>query len=270
LLAGLLIYYIVRSYHRRTEIKKEKEIYEAKFEFFTNIAHEIRTPLTLIKGPAENLREKIGEIPEIKEDVVTLERNTNRLISLVTQILDFRQTETKGFSLDFTSVNVTEVLQETYLTFDALAKKKNITYLFEHPSTDIYALADEEALNKIFSNLFSNAIKYSQGYVCIRLMQPEKAENRLIIEISNDGPLIPPDMRERIFEPFYRLKGNGKQKGTGIGLALARSLAELHKGRIYVENGVSHLNVFLFILPVSPETAGPGKRSLPTYSTRAK
>ena len=270
LLAGLLIYYIVRSYHRRTEIKKEKEIYEAKFEFFTNIAHEIRTPLTLIKGPAENLREKIGEIPEIKEDVVTLERNTNRLIALVTQILDFRQTETKGFSLDFTSVNITEVLQETYLTFSALAKKKNITYLFEHPPADVYAMADEEALNKIFSNLFSNAIKYSQGQVCVRLMQPEKEGNRVIVEISNDGPLIPPDMRERIFEPFYRLKGNGKQKGTGIGLALARSLTELHKGRIYVGNGVSHLNVFIFILPVLPETEGPGKRSLPTYSTRTK
>jgi len=104
LLIVLLIWYIVRSYHRRTEIKKEKEIYEAKFDFFTNIAHEIRTPLTLIKGPAENLREKIDELPEIKEDVLTMDRNTNRLIALVNQILDFRQTETRGFSIDFSRV----------------------------------------------------------------------------------------------------------------------------------------------------------------------
>jgi signal transduction histidine kinase len=91
-------------------------------------------------------------------------------------------------------------------------------------------------------------------------MQPEKEGNRVIVEISNDGALIPPELRERIFEPFYRLKGNGKQKGTGIGLALARSLTELHKGRIYVGNGVSNLNVFIFILPVSPETEGVGKK----------
>ncbi|HWK03264.1 MAG TPA: two-component regulator propeller domain-containing protein [Puia sp.] len=270
LLTGLLIYYIVRNYHRRTEIKKEKEIYEAKFDFFTNIAHEIRTPLTLIKGPAENLREKIDEIPAIKEDVVMLERNTNRLIALVTQILDFRQTETKGFSLDFTWVNITGVLQETYLNFSALTKKKNITYLFEHPPTDLYVLADEEALNKIFSNLFSNAVKYGQNYVCVRLIQSGEEEGDILIEISNDGPLIPPEMRERIFEPFYRLKGNGKQKGTGIGLALARSLTELHKGRVYVKDGLPGLNTFICILPVSPERASGGKRFLIPRSHREK
>ena len=249
LLIGLLIYYIVRSYHRRTEIKKEKEIYEAKFDFFTNIAHEIRTPLTLIKGPAENLREMVDEIPQIKEDVITMERNTNRLIALVTQILDFRQTETKGFSLDFTRVNITGIMQETYLSFSAMAKKKALTCTFTHPPADIYAMADEEALNKIFSNLFSNAVKYGQQNVNISLTQPGKEGGDITIEISNDGPVIPEEMKERIFEPFYRLKGTAKQKGTGIGLALARSLAELHKGRIFLDNREDGLNTFIFTLP---------------------
>jgi signal transduction histidine kinase/ligand-binding sensor domain-containing protein len=249
LLTILLIWYIVRSYHRRTQIKKEKEIYEAKFDFFTNIAHEIRTPLTLIKGPAENLREMIDQLPEIKEDVITMERNTNRLIALVTQILDFRQTETRGFQLDFTKVNITEVLQENYLSFKAMAKKKNLAYHFEHPGADVFAMADEEALNKIFSNLFSNAVKYGQGQVFVRLLPPENEEGSIVIEIANDGPVIPQEMKERIFEPFYRLKETNRQKGTGIGLALARSLVELHKGQLFLDDSWPGMNKFKLILP---------------------
>jgi len=249
LLIILLVWYIVRSYHRRTQIKKEKEIYEAKFDFFTNIAHEIRTPLTLIKGPTENLREMIDQLPEIKEDVITMERNTNRLIALVTQILDFRQTETRGFKLDFTRVNITEVLQENYLNFNAMAKKKELTYHFEHPTADVFAMADEEALNKIFSNLFSNAVKYGHKQVFVKLLQPKNEENNIVIEFSNDGTLIPQELKERIFEPFYRLKETNRQKGTGIGLALARSLVELHKGQLFLDDAWPGMNKFKLILP---------------------
>jgi len=270
LLIILLIWYIVRSYHRRTEIKKEKEIYEAKFDFFTNIAHEIRTPLTLIKGPTENLREKIDELPGIKEDVITMERNTNRLIALVTQILDFRQTETRGFSLDFTRVNITEVLQETYLSFHAMAKKKHLGYHFEHPTADVYAMADEEALNKIFSNLFSNAVKYGQTQVYVRLLTPKTEEDDIIVEIANDGPLIPQEMKERIFEPFYRLKETIRQKGTGIGLALARSLVELHKGSLFLDDTWPGMNKFKLILPRRPQPGKKEKSRSTNYSNPIK
>jgi signal transduction histidine kinase len=193
----------------------------------------------------------IDRLPEIKEDVITMERNTNRLIALVTQILDFRQTETRGFRLDFTKVNITEVLQETYLNFNAMAKKKNLTYHFEHPAADVFAMADEEALNKIFSNLFSNAVKYGQGQVFVRLLPPKNEEDNIVIEIANDGPLIPEEMKERIFEPFYRLKETIRQKGTGIGLALARSLVELHKGRLFLDDSWPGMNKFKLILPIN-------------------
>ncbi|MBN9382434.1 MAG: histidine kinase [Chitinophagaceae bacterium] len=270
LLIILLVWYIVRSYHRRMQIKKEKEIYEAKIDFFTNIAHEIRTPLTLIKGPAENLREKIDELPEIEEDVITMERNTNRLIALVTQILDFRQTETRGFSLDFTRVNITEVLQETYLSFNAMAKKKNLTYNFEHPTADVYAMADEEALNKVFSNLFSNAVKYGQGQVFIRLLPPAGEEDDIVIEIANDGSIIPQEMKERIFEPFYRLKETHRQKGTGIGLALARSLVELHKGALFLDDAWPGMNKFKLVLPRRPQPGNKEKSWLKPYYNPTK
>lgn len=243
-------YYLLRTYHIISEDKKEKEIYEAKIDFFTNIAHEIRTPLTLIKGPVENLLEQVDEVPAIKEDVVTLERNSNRLIALITQILDFRQTETKGFSIDFIKVNITALLRENYLNFSMLAKKKSLTYNLSVPETEIIALADEEALNKIFSNLINNAVKYAQHNVTIRLLPLENNATHVMIEIENDGHVIPDEMREKIFEPFYRMKEASKQQGTGIGLALAKSLTELHKGSLYLKTPNNGLNLFVLKLPL--------------------
>ena len=259
LAALVLAYYLLRTYHIIVTDKKEKEIYEAKIDFFTNIAHEIRTPLTLIKGPVENLLEQVDAVPQIKEDVVTMERNTNRLIALVTQILDFRQTETKGFSIDFLKVNITETLSEEYLDFAALAKKKKLDYTIEVPPADVFAFADEEALHKIFSNLINNAVKYAQVKVRVRMLPPDMQAGSFTIEVDNDGPLIPPEMREKIFEPFYRLKESFKKQGTGLGLALARSLAELHNGKLYLKEPASGINTFVLCLPLKPVRQANGK-----------
>ncbi|HKO80358.1 MAG TPA: HAMP domain-containing sensor histidine kinase, partial [Chitinophagaceae bacterium] len=259
-LAGAsLLYYLVRIYHNMQENKKEKEIYEAKIEFFTNIAHEIKTPLTLIKGPVENLSEMVQDVPVIKEDVVTMERNTNRLVNLINQILDFRQTETKGFSLDFTNVNINELLEEAYLTFEPVAKKKKLVYTMDLPSSNVYTRADAEALNKTFSNLFSNAVKYAEKKVHIKLTAPKNDDLYLFIEIRNDGFLIPDEMKEKIFEPFFRLKETVKQKGTGIGLALAKSLVELHNGNIHLKKPEEGMNIFEIALPylVNPDIKKP-------------
>lgn len=242
----LALYLTVKSYHKRHQNKKEKEIYEAKIDFFTNVAHEIKTPLTLIKGPVENLMEMLDDIPAIKEDVTTMDRNTNRLIDLVSQILDFRQTEIKSFSLDFCKVDISGLLHETHLNFKMLAKKRNLNYILELPPFNVQAFADEEALKKIFSNLFSNAIKYADKNVSIKLVAESKD---ITVQVENDGYIIPADLREKIFEPFYRIKNNGKQKGTGIGLTLARSLAELHKGKLFLKETNNSMNVFVFTLP---------------------
>ncbi len=248
-IGGLLLYYPIRAYHIRQENKKEKEIYEAKFDFFVNIAHEIKTPLTLIKGPVENLSEMTGELPAIKDDVSMMERNTDRLVNLVNQILDFRQTETKGFSLDFTDVNMNEQLREAWLTFEPVAKKRKLAYDLELPRHTITTAADAEALNKIFSNLVGNAVKYAGKSVRIKLIPPKKDDANLCIEITNDGFLIPLQMRDKIFEPFFRLKETASQKGSGIGLALARSLTELHNGSLYMKEAGGGQNVFVLRLP---------------------
>lgn len=258
-----ICYLLVRNYHKRQKVKKEKEIYEAKIDFFTNVAHEIRTPLTLIKGPLENLTEQVDELPQIKEDVVMMERNTNRLMALAAQILDFRQTEAKGFSLDFTKVSITGLLQEVYLNFQPLAKKRNLIYTIDLPAAPVTIIADEDALQKIFSNLFSNAVKYAEKKVVIQLHPVKKEDTLVAIEISNDGPLIPAAMKGRIFEPFFRLKETLKQKGTGIGLALSRSLVQLHQGNIYLkdEPGAT-MNTFVLNLPLQPDESKKRKKLL--------
>ena len=251
LLLGTLAWYLFQTYHKRIEVQKEKEIYEAKFDFFTNVAHEIKTPLTLIKGPVENLMEKLDELPVIREDVLTMDRNTNRLLTLVSQILDFRQTETKGFSIEFAKVELDTLLQEIYSNFAPLARKRGLSYTIDLPEEHITIMADEEALQKILSNLFSNGVKYAEHAMWVKLLPVAKEDQYVQIEISNDGPLIPADLRERIFEPFYRLKQNVKQKGTGIGLTLARSLAELHKGELALKEQTGMQNTFVLKLPLT-------------------
>lgn len=250
IVAMLLFYYLFHIYHIYNESKKRKEIYEAKIDFFTNVAHEIKTPLTLIKGPVENLMDKMEEIPDIKDDLLMMDRNTNRLVALITQILDFRKTETNSFRLDFSKVNITELLKDTFADFSAVARKRNLDYSIELPEVDTYLYADEEALNKIITNLVDNAVKYASHKVQIRLLPTENNNTEITVEIENDGLTIPDDMKEKIFEPFVRLKESQKKQGTGIGLALAKSLTELHKGKLYLRISPEAHNVFVVSLPV--------------------
>ncbi|MDQ6903516.1 MAG: ATP-binding protein [Bacteroidota bacterium] len=249
----LILYYLISNYHKRQREKKEKEIYESKIDFFTNVAHEIRTPLTLIKGPVENLLEKKYEIPEIIEDLECLDRNTNRLTNLVSQILDFRQTEIKSFTLDFTRVNVNEILRETSLSFKILADKRKLDYELILPTSEVYALADGEALQKIFSNLIGNAVKYADKKVEIKLYALQKNSDAFTIKFENDGHLIKKELSEKIFEPFYRIKETNHKKGTGIGLTLTKSLIELHNGTITLDFIRSSFNTFVLTLPLQPE-----------------
>ncbi len=248
-----LVYYLAKTYHDMQENRKKKEIYEAKIDFFTNIAHEIKTPLTLIKGPVENLMEIVEAVPEIREDLVTMERNTQRLVNLINQVLDFRQTETMGFSLDFTPVNVNEVLKDSIELFKALAAKKKLELVYHEPIEDIQTMADAESLQKIFSNLVSNAVKYADKKVEIEFIEPSENDAMLEIRFRNDGFIIPEQLSQKIFEPFFRLKETSRQKGTGIGLALARSLTELNRGQLYLGPSVNGMNSFILKLPYQPE-----------------
>ena len=258
LLGGLIIFGLIHYFRRRSLLKhtqamevlkyeKERELYTAKIDFFTNVAHEIRTPLTLIKSPLENVLSKENIDYSIKEDLEIMNLNTSRLLDLVNQLLDFRKTETQVFQLKFSNCNVTELLNRTFKRFTPIAREKGIDFKINIPDS-IYTSIDKEGFTKIISNLFTNAIKYSDTYIYADIRIDEK-EELLILTIRNDGNIIPIEMREEIFKPFIQYKNDiSKQtQGTGIGLALARSLAELHGGSLAMDGSLESNNFILKI-----------------------
>ena len=256
-LVCVIFYFKRRNYrkqHRQMEMleqEKEREVYHAKIDFFTNVAHEIRTPLTLIKGPLENIILKKEVDSETKEDLYIMKQNTERLLNLTNQLLDFRKTETRGFRLNFTECDVVAVLRETYLRSTSLAKQKGLDFILELPQECFMADVNQEALTKIISNLLNNGVKYASTYLRISLETDEKVFH---IRTFNDGEMIPDTMKEEIFKPFVRLdKEDEVTTGTGIGLALSRSLAELHQGSLMMEKG-EEVNCFCLTLPVNQDS----------------
>ncbi len=252
---GFLIVYFYRERNKekirqKNAIKKiedEKKIYEAKIDFFTQVAHEIRTPLTLIKGPLEKII-KSEELPvKLEKNVKIMERNTNRLLDLTNDLLNFRESETSKFSLNFKPVNFTKLIDDVVLRFNNAFDQKGIHLQIIKAPREIIALADEEAITKIISNLLNNALKYSEQKIDIHLSLTAQNKDISLI-INNDGKTIPEELANKIFEPFFRYR-NTKEPGTGIGLALAKSLAELHGGSLKYENALNNINSFVLLIP---------------------
>ena len=230
--------------------EKEKEIYQAKIEFFTNVAHEIKTPLTLIKSPLEKLLTFEYETPDIPLNLSIMNKNTSRLLKLVNELLDFRKTEIGGLKLTFVEANISSIVRKMYLRFSQLIEEKNIDFELELSDKDIYAFVDKEALKKILSNLFNNAIKYSENKVVVSLARDEKKLNLIV---KNDGNLIPSYLKDKIFEPFFRVENIDNNSGTGIGLSLAKSLTQLHNGSLQLVFSELEMNVFELVMPLHQE-----------------
>ena len=260
LLFLLTVYYFFKGYHQRIADKnnlkiellehdKDNEIYEAKIEFFTNVAHEIRTPLTLIKGPLEKIIRKSESNSDISHYLKIMERNTERLIELTNQLLDFRKIENNNFKLIFKENNISQILIEQFESFKTIADAKKITLSIDLTDTRIFADVDIDAFHKILNNLFYNAIIYGKEKVTVKLVL-ENDKNGFCISFSNDGYLIPASMKEKIFEPFFRLKETQYIQGSGIGLSLSKSLVSLHNGKLYLQESSNCMNTFILSLPI--------------------
>ncbi|KAA6301234.1 MAG: Sensor histidine kinase TmoS [Candidatus Ordinivivax streblomastigis] len=233
---------------RLFETEKEKELYVAKVDFFTNIAHEIRTPVTLINGPLESLLEMDIDNPEMRRNLHIMEKNTAELLILINQLLDFKKVDANRFNLSFRRINIARLIQDLYVRFETSATQKGKIVQLCIPEPELLVPLDREAVIKILSNLFSNAISYSAQNIIIELIPDE---DQCVIQFSNDGELIPPDQKELIFDPFYQLDRNKNRNSTsGIGLSLARSLAELHNGNLCLDNVDSGMNTFVLELPL--------------------
>lgn len=252
---ALILYLLWRYLHQRTiarnqqkidflHAQKEREIYEAKIDFFTHVTHEIRTPLSLIKAPLEKVLEA-EEIGPFRKDLLLVERNTDRLLDLVDQLLSFRKTETDGYRLNFNRTNITALSANLCSSFQIAAQRHQIG-LTTHLANGLFAYVDQDAFHKILSNLLNNAVKYADTMVEVSLYQNNDQD--FIIEVRNDGEILPNDMAKRIFEPFIRAETHKNKPGTGIGLPLVKALTELHQGMIEYRI-TEQLNTFVLRLP---------------------
>lgn len=230
------------------EVAKEKELYHAKVNFFTEITHEIRTPLTLINGPLESLCEMDIKDTSIKKNLNVMQQNTRRLLTLINQLLDFRKVNSNKYLLNFTRVPINELIEETAGRFEPLINREQKQITLSLPDEPVMAAVDKDSLTKIVSNLINNAVKYSEKTILVTL---QKEATAFVLRVDNDGEIIPPQHRFKIFEPFYRVH-NERENSSGIGLPLVKSLVEMHHGEItYTEQ--QGLNSFSIVLPLNQE-----------------
>lgn len=226
----------------KVQAQSEIDLYNAKIDFFTNIAHEIRTPLSLIKAPLDTIKSK-NKDKQFSTFLDVMERNTNRLMALVGQLLDFRKAEKNSYTVNYRELNITELLSNIADNFSYSFSSKNIQLKFVTTEKSLLLNADAECITKIITNLLSNAIKHARSNVELRLFATEN--NYYEIQVFDDGTGIKASEKEKIFEPFYQSKDKkNKNTGTGLGLALTKLLVEIHGGKISVESVENEHSLF--------------------------
>lgn len=228
------------------KIEQEKEANERKLSFFTNIAHEFRTPLTLIINPVKDLLKKAGDP---KDELTLVYRNARRLLGLVDHLLLFRKTENDSADLTITRINFVEFACEIYNCFVQQTKLKQITYLFEADRPEIMVSLDRVKIEIALFNLVSNAVKFTPdgGHITIRVY--ESGQDALF-EVSDNGVGIGADVGEQLFEKYYQIKkGNALRTGFGIGLYLVKTFIESHQGTVAYQSRPGKGTVFTLSLP---------------------
>ena len=244
------------------EQMKQRELYESKNSFFTNITHEIRTPLTLIKMPLDKIIRRKEYAPEAEKDMLVIQANTERLISLTNQLLDLKKLENGDEKLEFTRQNICDTVRKICERFAPMAAEQEVHLKVNIPDEDIEMQYAVDSVEKIISNLLSNAMKYGQGLIDLTLERVEDGK-KVAVRVDSNGWPIPEAEREKIFEKFYQ-----GGKGTGLGLPLARTLAELHGGRLYLDAERTDRNSFVLELPVGHPEQVEVMHSAPAEETR--
>lgn len=240
----------MRIYKRRLQLRSaleiekkknenEQELNKERLRFYTNITHELRTPLTLILGPLEDLTNDRHLPTGYQPRVQLIYNSAKRLLNLINQLLEFRKTETQNRQLTVAKEDLSQLVTETGLRFKELNRnnKVQITIHIETNQTQLYF--DREIITTVLNNLLSNAVKYTpEGTVNLTLRDAGKTNETAYTEIvvSDTGYGIDREALPHIFERYYQAKGKHQASGTGIGLALVRSLVQLHEGLLHVES----------------------------------
>ncbi|MEN7550701.1 two-component regulator propeller domain-containing protein [Rapidithrix thailandica] len=237
----------------KLEKEKADELNQMKLTFFTNISHELRTPLTLILVPLEALLQNKELSTGIKQQLASIFRNAERLLRLINQLLDFRKQETNHLQLYVTESDILGFVEQAKQAFDLMATQRNIVYTLKSEVTSLKLWFDAEQMEKVLYNLISNAFKFTKdnGRITLRVCQPENTQE-IYIEVEDNGKGIPEEDMEHIFDRFFQSERiEGKYfSGTGIGLALAKNLVEMHHGRIEVSSRPKEKTLFRICLPL--------------------
>lgn len=244
------------SERARSEVQKVKEIDAIKSKFFANISHEFRTPLSLILGPINQSLEAIPSSEELVENteipvkgkyLKVMKRNALRLKTLIDQILDLSKLDQREMALEMQTGDIIQFIRVIVFSFESLADRKHIRLRTHFPSTIENAVFDQDKLEKILTNLLSNAFKFTpeHGEVSVQL---EDTRQELKIRIADSGVGMKAADAAQVFDRFYQVEGTYEQ-GSGIGLSLVKELVELHRGQISVDTVEGRGTTFKLVLP---------------------
>ena len=223
-----------------------EQVTTQKLQFFTNVSHEIKTPLTLILGPLNKMAQD-APAGAFADDIRIVKKNAERLKRVIDQLLDFRKIENNKMGLRVTKMDLVFLIQEVKSYFNTLAQSKRIDYTFLHEMDSLFVWVDTDKMEKILTNLLSNAFKFTpeQGKITIRLREEE---TEVVLSVEDNGEGIPPENLASVFERFFT-SGQSYAPGTGIGLHLTREFVLMHKGSIHVESEQGERTVFTVQIP---------------------
>jgi len=256
-----VIYLLVHFYKHRLLLKNslemerrksadEQQLNNERLRFYTNITHELRTPLTLILGPLEDLVADRQLPAAYRKRVETIHTSATRLLNLINQILEFRKTETQNRRLAVSKGQISSIVTEIGLRYKELNHNKKVTIDINIADNIPEIYFDSDVIHTILNNLLSNAVKYTpEGSINLNLTTIDLPDGNYVeISVADTGYGIDEKALPHIFERYYQAEGNHQASGTGIGLALVRSLSELHEGCLTVESKVGKGTIFIFRL----------------------
>lgn len=247
LMASVIVAIIIQQIKQRQKTKEKireqnyiNQIHEAKLQFFINISHEIKTPISLLTNPLKKLIETDFDGTRQKAYQV-MKRNSDRILLLINQLMDMRKIDKGQIQLQFQRTEIISMIEDISSLFDDRKEAKNLRFEFEHDVPFLFAWVDPKYFDKIIQNILSNAFKFTPDNGRIRLsvliLENKNGKDYIQIKVSDTGKGIHQNDIERIFERFYQSHDSEKQpEGTGIGLHLTRSIVNLHYGSIKAEN----------------------------------
>ena len=250
----------------RIERENQEAYNDLKLQFFTNISHEFKTPLTLILGPLENVLSRKDLDKNLKEQLLLMQSGSKRMYRLINQLMEFRKVETGNYKIKISYNDIIPLIKEIVMSFKPKSVQNKIKYILQISLKSANVWFDENVIETIIYNLLSNAFKYTpkKGEIKITVsFYDEKNSNeihnseqikKMLLTISDSGIGISKQRIENIFKRFYQVETfSDKKRGTGIGLALTKDLVEVHKGTIDVESEEGRGTVFLVQIPVNKE-----------------